>query len=158
MALHPLAGAPAPADLLIDPPALERAYYERRPNAADARQRVAFGTSGHRGSALASSFNEAHILAIVQAICDYRRAKAIGGPLFTVAWVVEGATRDGYNPLRHPISSLALFTSYSLLLSPSDCPPRALFSLGASPKGGGRIVLLPFVRTPQSTNIELFHF
>ena len=82
MALHPLAGRPAPADVLIDPAALERAYYERRPDPGDARQRVAFGTSGHRGSALESSFNEAHILAIAQAICDYRRAKAIGGPLY----------------------------------------------------------------------------
>ena len=82
MALHALAGKPAPADLLIDPAALERAYYERRPDPADARQRVAFGTSGHRGSALEASFNEAHILAIAQAICDYRLAKAIGGPLF----------------------------------------------------------------------------
>jgi phosphoglucomutase len=82
VALHPLAGKPAPVDLLIDPVALERAYYERRPDPTDARQRVAFGTSGHRGSALEASFNEAHILAIAQAICDYRRAKAIGGPLY----------------------------------------------------------------------------
>jgi len=82
VAPHPLAGKPAPAELLIDPVALERAYYERRPDPAQARQRVAFGTSGHRGSALEASFNEAHILAIAQAICDYRRAKAIGGPLY----------------------------------------------------------------------------
>jgi phosphoglucomutase len=82
VALHRLAGKAAPAELLIDPVALERAYYERRPNPEDVRQRVAFGTSGHRGSALEGSFNEAHILAIAQAICDYRRAKAIGGPLY----------------------------------------------------------------------------
>jgi len=82
VAPHPLAGKPAPTKLLIDPVALERAYYERRPDPAQARQRVAFGTSGHRGSALEASFNEAHILAIAQAICDYRRAKAIGGPLY----------------------------------------------------------------------------
>jgi phosphoglucomutase len=82
VAPHPLAGKPAPAELLIDPVALERAYYDRRPDPQDARQRVAFGTSGHRGSALEASFNEAHILAIAQAICDYRRANAIGGPLY----------------------------------------------------------------------------
>ncbi|HMA87139.1 MAG TPA: phosphoglucomutase (alpha-D-glucose-1,6-bisphosphate-dependent) [Burkholderiales bacterium] len=82
MALHPLAGKRAPADVLIDPAALECAYYERRPDQQDARQRVAFGTSGHRGSALETSFNEAHILAIAQAICDVRRAAAIDGPLY----------------------------------------------------------------------------
>ena len=82
MAGHALAGAPAPADLLIDPVALERAYYARTPDPDDARQRVSFGTSGHRGSALESSFNEAHILAIVQAVCEHRRAAGIDGPLY----------------------------------------------------------------------------
>jgi phosphoglucomutase len=82
MTLHPLAGKRAPADALIDPAALERAYYERRPDPQDARQRVAFGTSGHRGNALETSFNEAHILAIAQAICEVRRAAAIDGPLY----------------------------------------------------------------------------
>ena len=82
MTLHPLAGKRAPADALIDPAALERAYYERRPDPQDARQRVAFGTSGHRGNALEASFNEAHILAIAQAICEVRRAAAIDGPLY----------------------------------------------------------------------------
>ena len=82
MAPHPLAGKRAPADVLIDPAALERAYYERQPDPRDARQRVAFGTSGHRGSAFDSSFNEAHILAITQAICEARRAAAVDGPLY----------------------------------------------------------------------------
>jgi len=82
VAPHPLAGKRAPADVLIDPAALERAYYERQPDPRDARQRVAFGTSGHRGSAFDSSFNEAHILAITQAICEARRAAAVDGPLY----------------------------------------------------------------------------
>jgi phosphoglucomutase len=82
MKTHPLAGQPAPAELLIDAGQLERAYYERRPDPSDPSQLVSFGTSGHRGTSLEGSFNEAHILAITQAICDYRRSKGIAGPLF----------------------------------------------------------------------------
>jgi phosphoglucomutase len=82
MALSPLAGKPAPKDLLIDPAQLEREYYARKPDPADPTQLVSFGTSGHRGSPLKGSFNEAHILATTQAICDYRRAQGISGPLF----------------------------------------------------------------------------
>lgn len=82
MSLHPLAGKPAPANLLIDVAALERAYYENTPDLDDPAQRVAFGTSGHRGTPLDGSFTEAHILATTQAICDYRRANQITGPVF----------------------------------------------------------------------------
>ena len=82
MSLSPLAGKPAPADILVDLAALERAYYERQPSVEDPAQRVAFGTSGHRGSAFRDSFNEAHILAITQAVCDYRQAHEIAGPLY----------------------------------------------------------------------------
>ena len=79
--VHPLAGKPAPAEMLVNVPALLRAYRDV-PDANDPAQRVAFGTSGHRGSALERSFNEAHILAIVQAVCEYRRKHAIAGPLY----------------------------------------------------------------------------
>ncbi len=82
MAISPLAGKPAPKDILIDPSALERAYFETRPDPDDPAQQVSFGTSGHRGSPLQGSFNEAHILAMTQAICDYRRSAGIGGPLY----------------------------------------------------------------------------
>ena len=82
MAIHPLAGQPAPASVLIDVPALEQAYHANRPDPADPRQRVAFGTSGHRGTPLDNTFTEAHILAITQAICDYRQMQGIDGPLF----------------------------------------------------------------------------
>jgi phosphoglucomutase len=82
MALSPLAGKPAPKELLIDPARLEREYYARTPEPSDPAQLVSFGTSGHRGSPLRGSFNEAHILAIAQAICDYRRTQGISGPLF----------------------------------------------------------------------------
>src|SRR6516164_1456217 len=82
MAISPLAGKPAPKELLVDFANLERAYYDRRPNVSDASQLVAFGTSGHRGSSLHATFTEAHILAITQAICDYRRSQGTDGPLY----------------------------------------------------------------------------
>ena len=82
MPIHPLAGKPAPSDILIDVGDLVKAYYERTPNPDDPQQLVSFGTSGHRGSPLESTLNEAHILAITQAICDYRASKNISGPLF----------------------------------------------------------------------------
>jgi phosphoglucomutase len=82
MPISPLAGKPAPASLLADVTALERAYFDRRPDPAEASQAVRFGTSGHRGSSLAASFNEAHIAAIAQAICDYRAKEGITGPLY----------------------------------------------------------------------------
>ncbi len=78
---HPLAGTPVPSDMLMDVAALLAAYTET-PDASVSTQRVAFGTSGHRGSSLARSFNEAHILAITQAVCEYRAAHGITGPLF----------------------------------------------------------------------------
>lgn len=82
MALSPLAGKPAPQNLLIDPAALERAYFEIKPDARNPAQRVAFGTSGHRGSPFDGSFNAAHIFAITQAICEYRKRQNYAGPLF----------------------------------------------------------------------------
>ncbi len=82
MAISPLAGKPAPKSLLIDVARLERDYYERKPDLADPTQLVAFGTSGHRGTPFNATFTEAHILAITQAICDYRRAQHIDGPVF----------------------------------------------------------------------------
>src|ERR1700758_5313696 len=78
----PLAGQPAPNEMLIDVSRVEREYHARKPDMDDPNQRVAFGTSGHRGSSLGGSFNEAHILAVTQAICDYRSAQAITGPLY----------------------------------------------------------------------------
>ena len=80
--LDPLAGQPAPADRLVDVPRLITAYYTERPDPAVSAQRVAFGTSGHRGTSFDASFNEAHVLAITQAICGYRKQQGIDGPLF----------------------------------------------------------------------------
>ena len=82
MTLSPLAGQPAPAEVLIDIDRLVSRYYERRPDPNDPQQLVHFGTSGHRGTPEEGTFTEAHILAISQAICDYRASQGISGPLF----------------------------------------------------------------------------
>src|ERR1700687_4305475 len=79
---HPLAGKPAPRGVLVDVEKLFRLYFDERPDPSDPQQRVVFGTSGHRGSSLRRAFNEAHILAVTQAICEYRRAHGTTGPLF----------------------------------------------------------------------------
>lgn len=82
MSAHSLAGKPAPKSILTDVPALVTAYFVRRPSAQEAGQEVSFGTSGHRGCSLESSFNEDHILAITQAVCEYRSTRGSCGPLF----------------------------------------------------------------------------
>jgi phosphoglucomutase len=82
MAISPLAGKPAPKEMLVDLARLEREYYERKPDVSDPNQLVSFGTSGHRGSPLRGSFTESHILAITQAICEYRHGQGTDGPLY----------------------------------------------------------------------------
>ncbi len=82
MAISPLAGKPAPKEMLVDLARLERDYFERKPDMDDPNQQVIFGTSGHRGSSLRGTFTEAHILAVTQAICDYRRNRGTDGPLY----------------------------------------------------------------------------
>ncbi len=79
---HPRAGQPAEPTDLVDVAHLVTAYFSDEPDPAEVDQQVAFGTSGHRGSALNRSFNEAHILATTQAICEYRASQVIDGPLF----------------------------------------------------------------------------
>ena len=80
--ISPLAGEPAPKEMLVDLARLEKEYFDRKPDLEDANQLVAFGTSGHRGTSLNGTFTEAHVLAITQAICDYRKAQGITGPLY----------------------------------------------------------------------------
>jgi phosphoglucomutase len=80
--ISPFAGKPAPSDILIDPAKLEREYFQNKPDVADPKQAVSFGTSGHRGTTSDHTFTEAHILAITQAICEYRAQQGTNGPLF----------------------------------------------------------------------------
>lgn len=152
MSVHPLAGKPAPRELLEDIPRLVSRYYALSPDLSDVEQLVAFGTSGHRGSSLDGRFNEAHILATTQAICDYRSKANITGPLYLgkdthalsePAWVTtlevlaaNGVTvriddRGGYTPT--PVLSHAIVTfnrgrtsglSDGIVITPSHNPPR----------------------------------
>src|SRR6202161_1163472 len=82
MTINPAAGKPADPSILVNVPKLVTSYYELRPDPSDPAQLVAFGTSGHRGSAFDAAFNEWHILAITQAICEFRKQQGTGGPLF----------------------------------------------------------------------------
>ena len=152
MGLHPLAGKPAPKDILADIPKLIAAYYTERPDPSERSQRVAFGTSGHRGSSLDGAFNEAHILAISEAICRYRKQQGFDGPLFLgrdthalsepahrsalEVFAAHGVTvmidaADGYTPT--PSISRAIIAYNSgredrladgVVITPSHNPPR----------------------------------
>ncbi|MCI5137314.1 MAG: phosphoglucomutase, alpha-D-glucose phosphate-specific, partial [Candidatus Electrothrix sp. AR1] len=82
MSIHPLAGKPAPKSILVNVPELISAYFALAPDVSKSTERVSFGTSGHRGSSLKRSFNEAHILAVTQAVCEYRQEAGIDGILF----------------------------------------------------------------------------
>ena len=150
--VNPLAGKPAPASMLVNVPRLVTAYFSGKPDPAVPSQRVAFGTSGHRGSAFNNAFNEAHILAISQALCDHRRRAGIDGPLFigidthalaesafASALEVFAANdvtvmideRDGYTPT--PVISHAILTynrnrtsglADGVAITPSHNPPE----------------------------------
>jgi len=152
MTVHPLAGKPAPNDLLIDVEKLRKEYFARKPDIMDRAQRVSFGTSGHRGSSLRGAFNEAHVVAISQAICDYRKGQGITGPLyigkdthalsdpaFVTALEVLAANGvdvmidrdDGYTPT--PVVSHAILTynrgrksglADGIVITPSHNPPE----------------------------------
>src|SRR5690349_21605455 len=152
MSVHPHAGKPAAAASLIDVVKLECAYYQQRPDLRDAAQLVNFGTSGHRGTAFDGTFTEAHVIAITQAICDYRASHQIAGPLFlgkdthalsgvaqqTVLEVLTGnkvetfIQRDsGFTPT--PVISRAIIThnrrrnngaADGIVITPSHNPPQ----------------------------------
>ena len=164
MATHPLAGKPAPAELLIDLGKLERDYYQRQPDLANPNQLVSFGTSGHRGTPLDGTFTEAHILAITQATCEYRQAQGYTGPLFMgkdthaastpaqrTALEVLAAngvetilqSNDGFTPT--PVISRAILVhnrgrkdgfADGLIITPSHNPPTDGGMKYNSPNGG----------------------
>ena len=115
MTISPLAGKPAPKEMLVDLARLEREYYQRQPDLADPNQRVSFGTSGHRGSSLLGTFNQAHILAITQAICDYRRVHHINGPLY-----MGKDTHALSNPAQRTAIEVLAANSVETVIQPDD--------------------------------------
>ncbi len=119
MSVHELAGKPAPREILVNVPRLVSQYYSLQPDVAEPSQRVAFGTSGHRGSSFRKSFNERHILAITQAVCEVRAARGVDGPLFV-----------GMDT--HALSEPALATVLEVLAA-NGVPTRIQKGLGYTP-------------------------
>ena len=117
MPIHPLAGQPAPASALVDVPRLLTAYYVEEPDPSVPAQRVAFGTSGHRGSSLSIGFNEAHVLAITQAICTYRKEQGINGPLF-LGWDTHALSQ----PARASAIEVLAANGVDVMLDTRDAP------------------------------------
>jgi len=154
MPLSPLAGKPAPPDVLIDVDRLTAAYHDRRPDPANPRERVAFGTSGHRGAPEDTAFNEAHILAITQAICEHRAKAGITGPLFLGA-----DTHAASEPaLRTALEVLAANGAETRVqadgqYTPTPALSRAIIAFNAAHAGGGRladgIVITPSHNPPR---------
>jgi phosphoglucomutase len=150
--IHPLAGKPAPKELLADIGRLREAYYTRKPDITDRAQRVTFGTSGHRGSSLRGTFNEAHVLAMTQAICEYRGKQGINGTLYLgkdthalsdpafntamevlaangVEVMIDGA--DGYTPTPAVSHAILIYNrgrtaglADGIVITPSHNPPE----------------------------------
>lgn len=151
MSLHPLAGQPAPREFLVNIPRLIAAYYTRHPDPTRPEQAVVFGTSGHRGRSFENTFNEDHILAIAQAICEYRAGQGYDGPLFLgmdthalseaafisavevfVANGVSVVVQDGLGYTPTPVISHAILTynrgrtnglADGVVITPSHNPP-----------------------------------
>ena len=153
---HPLAGLPAPRELLTNIPRLVSAYYTEKPNPEESAQQVAFGTSGHRGSSTLASFNEDHILAVCQALVEYRQQNDITGPLFigkdthalsepAEATAIEVLAANGLEIrisdtfIPTPVISHAILTnnrgrtsglSDGVVITPSHNPPEDVFLIG----------------------------
>ena len=123
MSIHPLAGTRASPDRLVDVDRLRGEFYDRTPDTVDPSQRVAFGTSGHRGTSLAGTFNEAHVLAITQAICDYRRQAGTSGPLF-----IGKDTHALSQPAFETSLEVLAANGVDVLIDPADYTPTPVVS------------------------------
>ena len=150
--IDPLAGKPAPLSSLIDVAKLVTAYFEIRPDSAIAAQRVVFGTSGHRGSSFDGSFNEGHVLAITQAICDYRRAHDISGPLFLgidTHALSEPACASGLEVLAANGVNVMLATNDEYTPTPAISYAILTYNRGRSAGSADGIVITPSHNPPR---------
>ncbi|MGY4494755.1 phosphoglucomutase (alpha-D-glucose-1,6-bisphosphate-dependent) [Pseudomonas sp. TE3610] len=153
MKLSPLAGKPAPANVLVDIPRLVTAYYTVQPDAAESTQRVAFGTSGHRGSSFDASFNEWHVLAISQAICLYRQAQGIDGPLYLGADTHALSTPAAASALEVlAANGVQVMISHNDEYTPTPAVSHAIlcYNKGRSSGLADGIVITPSHNPPQS--------
>jgi len=150
--INPLAGKPATQSSLINVAKLITAYYEIKPDAAVEAQRVAFGTSGHRGSAFDGSFNEGHVLAITQAICDYRRAHDLSGPLFLgldTHALSESACASGLEVLAANDVNVMLATNDEYTPTPAISHAILAYNRGRSSGFADGIVITPSHNPPR---------
>ncbi len=150
--MNPMAGKPAPLSSLIDVAKLVTAYFSVRPDPVMAEQRVIFGTSGHRGSSLDASFNERHVLAITQAICDYRRAHDIGGPLFLgidTHALSEPASASGLEVLAANGVNVMLATHDEYTPTPAISHAILTYNRGRSTGSADGIVITPSHNPPR---------
>ena len=150
--INPLAGKPAPLSTLIDVAKLVTAYFEIRPDSAIAAQRVVFGTSGHRGSSFDGSFNEGHVLAITQAICDYRQAHDISGPLFLgidTHALSEPACASGLEVLAANGVNVMLATNDEYTPTPAISHAILTYNRGRSAGSADGIVITPSHNPPR---------
>jgi len=152
---HPLAGKPAPREVLVDVARLRSLYYSDRPDAADPQQRVAFGTSGHRGSSLRRAFNEAHILAITQAVCDYRKGQGTNGPLF-LGKDTHALSDPAQETSLDVLGANSVQVLYSGRATPTPVISHAILTFNRGRKGGlaDGIVITPSHNPPEDGGIK----
>lgn len=155
--INPLAGKPAPRSLLVDVPKLLRAYVDLRPDPSVPGQRVAFGTSGHRGSAFERSFNEWHVLAISQAICDYRNCKGIDGPLY-IGMATHALSRPAFESALEVLAANGVATriAHSGEFTPTPAISHAILVHNRGRDAGlaDGIVITPSHNPPESGGVK----
>ncbi|MDE2225377.1 MAG: alpha-D-glucose phosphate-specific phosphoglucomutase, partial [Xanthomonadaceae bacterium] len=151
--ISPLAGKPAPRDILVDISKLLDAYTDIRPDPTDPVQRVAFGTSGHRGSSLDGSFNEWHILAITQAICDYRARESVTGPLY-IGYDTHALSKPAFKSALEVLAAngIAVLTSKRGEFTPTPAISHAILVYNRGRDGGlaDGIVITPSHNPPDN--------
>jgi phosphoglucomutase len=153
MPISPLAGKPAPASMLLNVPRAVTAYYTRTPDESESTQRVSFGTSGHRGSATEHSFNEWHVLAITQAVCEYRVRQNIDGPLF-LGIDTHALSEPAYASVLEVLAAngIDVMVAKNGEYTPTPAVSHAILSLNRSQKHGlaDGIVITPSHNPPDS--------
>ncbi len=152
---HPLAGKPPPESSLIDPKALRAKYFSERPNVSVPEQRVAFGTSGHRGSAARRSFNEAHILAVTQAVCEYRKQERIDGPLF-LGMDTHALSEPAQRTALEVLAAHGVEVRYTLGATPTPVISHAIltYNRGRSEGLADGVVITPSHNPPEDGGIK----
>jgi phosphoglucomutase len=151
--VHPLAGKPAPPELLVDVAKLRKLYYQEKPDPADPQQRVSFGTSGHRGSSLKRAFNEAHILAITQAVCEYRKAHGTTGPLY-LGKDTHALSDPAQETALEVLAANGVHVKWSRRATPTPVISHSILTHNRRRAGADGIVITPSHNPPEDGGIK----